>query len=63
MDDIVLLKTKPFKVFTGNNSPINDFVLKNVLATISKDKELIIFDIATTQMYTSSKSIEYFKHN
>ena len=48
MDDIVLLKTKPFKVFTGNNSPINDFVLKNVLATISKDKELIIFDIATT---------------
>lgn len=55
MDDIVLLKTKPFKIFTGNNSKINDFVLKNVLATISKDKELIIFDITTTQMY-----INYF---
>ncbi|CAD8137463.1 unnamed protein product [Paramecium octaurelia] len=50
LDDIVLLKTKPFKVFTGNNSAINDFVFKNVLATISKDKELIIFDVATTQI-------------
>ncbi|CAD8056689.1 unnamed protein product [Paramecium sonneborni] len=50
LDDIILLKTKPFKVFTGNTLQINDFVLKNVLATISKDKELIIFDISTTQI-------------
>ena len=48
LDDIVLLKTKPFKMFTGNNSTINDFVLKNVLATVSKDKELIIFDLVST---------------
>ena len=48
LDDLLLQKTKPFKVFSGNNSTINDLTLRNVLATISKERELIIFDLAST---------------